>query len=530
MGVRMTLAELASGAPLDLVVIGGGINGCAIAEEAAARGLRVALFEATDFGFGTTWRSTKLIHGGLRYLEHGDVRLVFESLRERAWLLKTRPYLVTPQRFLLPMLPWTRRPAWQLKAGLATYDMLAMYRGVPSHRRLGKARMRAKAPYLSESVNGGFAFFDARVHSPERLTLEMALAAREHGAAVFNHARVTGIGAAAGQVESVLVLYEGETYVVPTRYVVNAAGPWVDAVNQLGDLPDTELLGVTRGTHIVVELDEPPGHDAVFSTAQSDGRVFFAVPQGDLLLIGTTDERYDGHPSDIRPIPSDIDYLLAEAQELMPGRDIRREQIRYAYAGLRPLQKVAGGPEAAISRRHAVIDHGKLGGARGVFSTVGGKLSTFRPLAEEVASLVGAPKRAGSREEPAAPAWRETLLGSGLPRPSLRHLRIYGGAIESVLSLGRESLCKHAGAIEGEVRHAIRSEIAVTLADVLMRRTGISWAACRGLCEIDRVAAIAAEEAGWDTMETARQVSAFREELDYHLPTEELIDPVPDHH
>jgi glycerol-3-phosphate dehydrogenase len=526
----MTLAELASGPPLDLVVIGGGINGCAIAEEAAARGLRVALFEASDFGFGTTWRSTKLIHGGLRYLEHGDVRLVFESLRERAWLLKTRPYLVTPQRFLLPMLPWTRRPAWQLKAGLATYDMLALYRGVPSHRRLSRARLREKAPYLAESANGGFSFFDARVHSPERLTLELALAARSHGAAVYNHAKVTGIVAPAEQVEAVTVVHEGESHAVPTRFVVNAAGPWVDAVNQLGDLPNHELLGVTRGSHIVVELDEPPGHDAVFSTARSDGRVFFAVPQGDLLLIGTTDERYDGHPSDIRPVPSDIEYLLAEAQELMPGRDIRRDQIRYAYAGLRPLQKVAGGPEAAISRRHAVLDHGKLGGARGIVSVVGGKLSTFRPLAEEVAALAGAAPREGSRDELAAPGWRETLLESGLPKTTLRHLRIYGGAIGSVISLGREPLCEHAGAIEGEVRYVVRNEFVVTLADVMMRRTGISWAACRGLCAIDRVAALAAEEAGWNAEQTAAQVSAFRSELDYHLPTEELIDPVPDHH
>ncbi|HMO52912.1 MAG TPA: glycerol-3-phosphate dehydrogenase/oxidase [Tepidiformaceae bacterium] len=526
----MTLAELASGPPLDLVVIGGGINGCAIAEGAAARGLRVALFEAADFGFGTTWRSTKLIHGGLRYLEHGDVRLVFESLRERRWLLKTRPYLVTPQRFLLPMLPWTRRPAWQMKVGLATYDLLALYRGVPTHRRLSRAKLQAKAPYLSGDANGGFSFFDARVHSPERLALEFALSAQRLGAAVYNHAAVTGIHANSGQVEAVSVRHEGAEFIVPARHVVNAAGPWVDAVNKLGDLPGTELLGVTRGTHIVVELDNPPGHDAIFSTAKSDGRVFFAVPQGELLLIGTTDERYDGHPSDIRPVPSDIDYLLAEAQELMPGRAIRREHIRYAYAGLRPLQKVEGGPEAAISRRHAVIDHGKLGGAEGVFSTVGGKLSTFHPLAEEVATLAGAGRTRARVDQQVAPGWRETLLDSGLPKPSLRHLRIYGADIGQVLSLGKEALCEHAGAIEGEVRYVVRNELAVTLADVMMRRTGISWAACRGLCAISRAAAIAAEEAGWDAAETERQVSAFREELDYHLPTEELIVAEPDQH
>src|SRR6185437_11303909 len=144
----MNVAEAASGGPFDLVVIGGGINGCAIAEEAAARGLRVALFERDDFGFGTTWRSTKLIHGGLRYLEHGDLRLVFESLRERAWLLQTRDYLVRPQRFVLPILPWTRRPKWPLALGLEMYDLLALYRGVPAHQRLSDAAMHDLVPAL----------------------------------------------------------------------------------------------------------------------------------------------------------------------------------------------------------------------------------------------------------------------------------------------------------------------------------------------------------------------------------------------
>ncbi len=520
MGSGVSLAELAAGPPLDAAIIGGGINGCAIAEEAAARGLRVALFEATDFGFGTTWRSTKLIHGGLRYLEHGDVRLVFESLRERAWLLKTRPYLVTPQRFLLPMLPWTRRPAWQLRVGLATYDLLALYRGVPSHRHLGRARLRELAPYLPESANGGFSFFDARVHSPERLTLELALSAERMGAALYNHAPVTRIEAGDGAVSAVEVTYAGRVYTVPAKAVVNAGGPWVDAVNRLGDLPPPELLGVTRGTHIVVELDEPPGHNAVFSTAKSDGRVFFSVPQGDLLLIGTTDERYEGDPSAIRPVNEDIEYLVAEARELLPGYDITRSRIRYAYAGLRPLQNVKGGPEAAISRRHAVLDHARLGGARGMYSVVGGKLSTFRPLAGEVVARLEPPQKRTAHTDAPPAGWRESLLASGLPKPSLRHLRVYGEAIPGVLGLGTDVLCPHSGAIAGEVRHAVRNEHAWTLGDVMLRRTGISWASCRGLCCHREVARIVAEEAGWSVEEVAEQVRAFEEEVAYHLPTE----------
>ncbi|WBL36064.1 FAD-dependent oxidoreductase [Tepidiforma flava] len=196
---RLTPAELAGGPPLDVAVIGGGINGAAIARAAAANGLRAALFEASDYGFGTTWRSTKLIHGGLRYLEHGDVGLVFESLRERAWLLATRPYLVRPQRFLLPLLPWTRRPAWQLRMGLATYDLLALYRGVPGHRRLSEARLRELAPYLPAEARGGFSFFDARVIAPERLTWELVREARQLGAACFNHCPVAAVEAPGAQ-------------------------------------------------------------------------------------------------------------------------------------------------------------------------------------------------------------------------------------------------------------------------------------------------------------------------------------------
>ena len=520
----MNLAEAASGEPFDAVIIGGGINGCAIAEEAAIRGLRVALIEQSDFGFGTTWRSTKLIHGGLRYLEHGDVGLVRQSLRERSWLLKTRPYLVTPQRFVLPTLPWSRRPEWQLRVGLATYDMLALYRGVPGHRHLGRERLRELAPYLPEAATSGFSFFDARVHSPERLALELALNARDHGALIGNHTAVTAINAVGGAVSSVTVESSGQQFELPARTVINAAGPWVDAVNAHGGLPGVELLGLTRGTHIVVELDEPPGRDAVFSTAKSDGRVFFAVPQGPLMLIGTTDERFEGDPGTIRPDSSDIDYLLDEAQALMPGRDIARERIRYAYAGLRPLQRVAGGPEAAISRRHSVIHHDRHGGPRGMYSMVGGKLSTFRPLAREVANLLRAPNPRRGIDDPVAPDWKEALRDSGLRMDQKQHLRGYGPAIGSVLSLGRGELCRHCGAIEGEVRHAARNEAAATLGDLMMRRTGISWAACRGLCCAEAVASIAGEELGWDAAQRERELRSFRRELDFHLPGIDQLD------
>ncbi|MCK9518370.1 MAG: glycerol-3-phosphate dehydrogenase/oxidase [Dehalococcoidia bacterium] len=512
------ITRLVEGPPLDVAIIGGGINGCAIALEGARRGLRVALFEADDFGFGTTWRSTKLIHGGLRYLEHGDMRLVFESLRERAWLLKTRPHLVSPQRFLLPLLPWTRRPAWQLRAGLTLYDVLSLYRGVPRHRRLSRNKAMARAPFLPIETTGAFSFFDARIHSPERLALELTLEARSRGATVLNHTAVTRIVANGSRVTAVGFEHRGEPHVVGARTVINAAGPWVDVVNQLTGEPPPPLLGVTRGSHIVLDVGDRLPRDAVFSTAKSDGRVFFAVPQDELLLVGTTDDRFNGDPNLVQPREADVEYLLEEARLLLPGLEPAREEVRYAYAGLRPLPRVRGGPEAAITRRHEIVDHSATGGPEGLYSVIGGKLSTFRPLAREAIDHVGdgvpVPRSKDERRE----QWRWTLSASGLDLRTRRHLRMYGDAVSQVIAGGRDEICAHTGAIRGEIGYVVKNELVTSLSDVLLRRTGIAWGSCRGLCCHREVAALAGAELGWDHVEQERQVRQYEADVDFHLP------------
>lgn len=510
------LRTLAMSAPLDMAIIGGGINGCGIAREAARAGLRVALFERDDFGFGTTWRSTKLIHGGLRYLEHGDVRLVFESLSERRELLRARPHLVQRQELVLPMLPWTRRPRWQLAAGLTAYDALAWRGGVPRHRWLDKGEVEERMPWLPESQEGGFSFYDARARAPERIALEMALEAKAAGAAVFNHTEVTGVRCRGAAVSAVDVVRDGVTWEIPVDRAVNAAGPWVDAFNQAVGRDVPPLLGMTRGSHIVLEVDYDE-HAAVFSTARADGRVFFAVPQDGLLLVGTTDVRDEGPPSSVRPTLDEVDYLLAEAQALMPGLPVSRGDIRYAYAGLRPLQGESG-PESAISRRHEVLDHETTDeGPAGLYSVIGGKLSTFRPVAKQLLWYCGV-KPAPESHAPLDRDWWELLKAAPVARETKLRLRNYGPALTEILRPPVEMVWESPQVLYAEIEHCVRREMATTLSDVMLRRTGLSWRADRGLPSHEAVAHAMAPLLGWDRARVDAEVENFRRDLRRNLP------------
>jgi len=329
------------------------------------------------------------------------------------------------------------------------------------------------------------------------------------GAAVFNHTSVTAIDCQAGKVVGIAVEAGGTLWRVSTKRVINAGGPWVDAVARLAEPEATAILGVTRGTHLVLEPEVLPTRAAVLSTARSDGRVFFAIPQGRLLLVGTTDERFEREPGSVAPTRHEVDYLLEEAQELFPAAGLGKKQVRYAYAGLRPLIRGKEGPAAAISRRHDVLDHGERGGPGGLYSVVGGKLSTFRPLAREAAG------RVDRRRQTRAPLTR--LPRHAFAGPS-RNLRIYGPAAGEVAALGEDLICEHEGVTVGQVRHAIRNEMATTLSDVMLRRTGLGWTAGRGLCCAKEVASLAARVLGWGPEECAAQLEKFHEDVRRNLP------------
>ncbi len=519
-GRRVTLAGLAAGPPLDVVVVGGGVNGSGVALAAASAGLRVALFEADDLGSGTSWRSTKLVHGGLRYLEHADLRLVRESLRERERLLRERPWLVKPLRFLVPSLPWSRRPPWQVGVGLFVYDLLSGRSSMPRHRRLSRETSLELVPGLNPSLQSAFGFFDARLEAPERLAIELAMEARQAGARVFNHSPVTAIGLSGGRVSSVSVEWGEERADIATRAVVNATGPWSDLVASL--VPGTpSAIETTRGTHVMLDLGEQRMRAGVLSTARVDGRVFFAVPRGGLVLVGTTDEKVTHRPEEARPTAADVDYLLAEANALFPGRSIGYGDVVYSFAGLRSLARSKGSEAGSISRRLHVVDHRRDGGPEGFLSVVGGKLSTYRSAGLAVLRSLGVDPPGEERHAEPASDWREVAADLARDGAEFRRLGAYGPRLPDIRAIGVERVCDVCGLMDGEVIHAVREEKAATVADVVARRSGTAWLSGRGLCCHATVAGLIADEQGWSGARTKEEVDAYSEFVATNLPRPE---------
>ncbi len=406
----------------DMIVIGGGINGTAIARDATARGLKVLLLEKNDFGGATSAWNSRLIHGGFRYLEHFEVGLVKESLQERERLLRNAPHLVRPMPSLMPVFDYYSHGLPLLSAGQFFYDMLSSpwlqgrtHRNMPRHDTLGKKGVQKMLPGINpEKLKGGVFYYDAQAPLPERISVENAIAAMESGnATVLNHAEVTGIlvhEVANANLEASGVEFRdcetGEHYAAQAKVVVNAAGPWVDEIIQKipqvraqpAEAPHRRIGGV-EGTHIVV--DRFPGAPDVAMYFQAEGyqneadrqsntrRYIFIIPwMNDTLLIGTT-ERKVGPDEPVDNVTSDqeaVDYLIAETNRVLPAAHLSQDKIRFSYSGVRPLPYEPGVSAHQVTRNHIIEDHGKgkpdLPVSRFV-SIVGGKLTTMRNLAEE---------------------------------------------------------------------------------------------------------------------------------------------------
>ena len=370
----------------DVIIIGAGINGAGIARDAAMRGLEVLLVDKADIGSGTTSASTRLIHGGLRYLEHFEFGLVRESLRERETLLKIAPHLVKPLPITIPIYKRSKRGRATVRAGMVLYDLLSLGKSLPRHQMLSRAETLERLPGLNpEGLVGSALYFDAQVEFPERLVFENVLAARAHGAEVLTHAPVTKLVAEGDLLSGVEFVCDGKSHFARAKVVINAAGPWVDRLLALSPVESPKLIGGTKGSHIVVPPFSTAPANAIYLEAQSDRRPIFIIPWNKKYLIGTTDVRFEGDPDEVRCEAWEIDYLLGEANLAFPVAGLTRDSILFTYSGVRPLAYSSDKDEQSITRRHFIREHPRL---RNLLSIVGGKLTTYRSLAEECIDIV----------------------------------------------------------------------------------------------------------------------------------------------
>ncbi len=369
----------------DLLVIGGGITGAGIALDATLRGLRVALIDKGDFASGTSSASSKLIHGGLRYLEHAEFGLVREALRERHILLRIAPHLVRPLRILIPHYETATRPRWMIKLGLSLYDWLAGRERIGRHGWLSASELTDQVPGLrGEGLKGGFEFFDAQMDDA-RLCLEVVLSAVAAGARAANYVEAVELhhdrnGQACGC--DVIDRLSSECFAITARHIVNAAGPWLDEVCRIDDSMAPQRLAPTKGTHIVL-----PGIGLTASlliTHPDDGRVMFVLPWMNRSLVGTTDTFYNDRPDDVAPMPEDAEYLLRAANYYL-SRSFTDRDVLATLSGLRPLLRQNKANPSAVSREFAIFRS-----RSGLWSIAGGKYTTYRSMAEKLVDRVAA--------------------------------------------------------------------------------------------------------------------------------------------
>jgi glycerol-3-phosphate dehydrogenase len=468
---------------VELLVIGGGITGAGIARDAAMRGLRVALLERSDFASGTSSRSSKLIHSGLRYLEQGEVGLVLEAAAERRRLRRIAPHLALPTRLALPVHGRTSAGLMKLRAGLWAWEKMARIEEDERHEIWRKDETLSHLAGLETQQLQGAAVYTEYITDDARLTLETVKSAKRHGALVASYAEVVGIENATGsQPQHLRVrvrdqLDRGER-TVEAAVVVNAAGPWVDAVRRLGGDAKPRMR-LTKGIHLVVSHERLPVDQIVVMRAV-DRRMVFAVPLRDFVWIGTTDTETDAAVERPTIERSDVDYLLEATNRTWPAAKIGDADVWGAWAGVRPLIHQEGKAPSEISRRDEVTEESNR-----VLTIAGGKLTTYRQMAERVVDMALA--RLGRSAGPCRTAQVPLVEDGTAAEPGRVHLS------------------------DAEVSRAIDEECALTLADVLERRTRANlFARDNGLGDAERVAGLLGRRLGWSEMRQAEEVASHR--------------------
>ena len=475
-----------------VVVVDGKINDVTIARKYARADKRTLLIEQNDFGSGVTSRSTRIIHGGLRYLEHGELDLVRESIRERERLLRERSHLVHPIHFIFLLHENSRRSALKVRAGLWLYQRIA-------RRKSGDLR-EMEMVRIQRGLDSGHQwmmlnFEDAQCEFPERLTAEWMLEAAAAGAVVRNHCEVLAVDIGQGRARGVLLRdrLTGKDQRVDASWIINCTGPWVDRICQRSTVRTKKaLIGGVRGSHVVLPRFSGAPTAALYTEA-ADGRPVFVLPWNEQILVGTTEVADTGDPGKTAPSPQEIEYLLQLVSGLFPKARLSAHDIKYAFAGVRPLPNAPSDKPSAVTRRHFLHDHADEGAAR-MISVIGGKLTTAASLARECARKIGLavdePKaiavgpgtaldplldqevieiaRAGQISEETA---RGMMEWHGKHAMDIARMALVGADL-------RAPICPHTSHIVAEVVEAYRNEYAVTLADVLLRRVPVALGAC----------------------------------------------------
>ena len=525
------------GAALDAVVIGGGMAGAGVARDLALRGASVALFEKGDFASGTSSKSSKLIHGGLRYLELMDWGLVRESLREKKTLEGLAPHLVRPLPFLVPVYRGGARGLITVRIGLWLYDLLTPGKTTDRYRVMRPVEALSLEPSIkAEDLRGAGYYFDDLLLFPERLCLENVLSATRHGARAHNYCEVEEVARGRRGFEGVRVrdLLTGQVHTVSARVIVNCAGPWVDRLREMAGVAEERprVVRTTKGIHCLL----PRITERAVYLSTRDDRMIFVIPWREFSLVGTTDTDFDGDPDRLWATRDEVIYLLDTVAQALPDRRIAIENVAYTYAGVRPLSFEAGRSASRVSREHKVIPEGPDGR---FLSVTGTKLTCFRSLAEAVGDRVmrtlgrRQPSRTarlgldGSDEEVGkleARVWMdvsEEMAISGLSRETLQALvETYGRGYGRVLDLARklpdgtERLCPENPEIVAQLHHAVGDELAVSLQDVLLRRTGIGQSHCQGLDCAESVGTRMAELLGWSPRRLDAELDAYRQHVE----------------
>jgi glycerol-3-phosphate dehydrogenase len=502
----------------DIIVVGGGATGVGVAIDAAARGYGVLLLDQHDFGKGTSSRSTKLVHGGVRYLEQGNISLVMEALRERGLLLANAPHLVHDRAFVVPNYDWWEAPFYGL--GLKVYNLLAGKYGFGTSRILSKEETLARLPTIeTEGLRGGVIYFDGQFDD-SRLLINMATTADELGATLLNYVRVTGLTKDAdGFIDGVIArdAESGEEFHAAAEVVINATGPFADDLRRQADASITPMVAPSQGVHLVFERSFLPGESAIMVPHTSDGRVLFAIPWHGHTLIGTTDTPVDSVPLEPVALEREIDFIL-ETASLYLARKPTRGDILSMFAGIRPLVKsgsVAG--TAALSRDHTIhIERS------GLLTICGGKWTTYRHMAEDCvnqgAMLARLPERPCVTEH-------LKLHGFHAHADTFGALRVYGSdapliqeqmRAEPALAELLDPALPYTGA---EVVWAVREEMARTVEDVLARRTRALFLNARAAIRMaPRVAALIARELDRDAAWQSHQVEGFGQLAQNYYP------------